>query len=200
DGHDHSATPPLDTIPSAAPVRGILTADDPNATSSQLSNNQEDNVSGQGGKASVQASPFTYDFNQLWTQFSGMADNTYNGSQAWSGVNSAYGSYTNPKVTVVNGNLVCTGSWTGGGILIVNGNLDMRGGSQFTGVVICLGDIDFAGGGPADVAHVLGGVIYQGTIVNASTIHGSADVYYSSEAVNAANTVGRYTLSWWRER
>jgi hypothetical protein len=200
DGHDHSATPPLDTIPSAAPVRGILTADDPNATSSQLSNNQEDNVSGQGGKASVQASPFTYDFNQLWTQFSGMADNAYNGSQAWSGVNSAYGSYTNPKVTVVNGNLVCTGSWTGGGILIVNGNLDMRGGSQFTGVVICLGDIDFAGGGPADQAHVVGGLIYQGTMVNASRVHGSADIYYSTDAVNAANTVGRYTLSWWRER
>ena len=85
-------------------------------------------------------------------------------------------------------------------LLVVNGNLDMRGGSAFTGVVVCLGDVDFAGGGSSDLAHVTGGLIYQGTVVNSSRMHGSSDVYYSTEAINAANSVGHYTLSWWRER
>jgi len=200
DGHDHAATPPLDTIPGAPPVAGVMSMGGTTGVSDNLSNNQVDNVSGSGGNGSIQQSPFTYNFNGLWAQFSGMADNSLNGNQAWSGSSPTYGSLTNPKVTAVNGNLACTGNWTGGGILIVNGNLDMRGGSSFSGVVICLGDVDLAGGGSSDIAHILGGLIYQGTVVNASDVHGSADVYYSTEAVNAANAVGRYTLSWWRER
>jgi len=200
DGHDHAATPPLDTIPGAAPVRGILSLGPSTDVTANLSSNQQDNVTGTGGDNSVQQSAFTYDFNKLWSQFSGMADNSYNGNQSWSGSSSGYGSLDDPKVTVVNGNLQITGGWTGGGVLIVNGNLDMRGASQFAGVVICMGDVDFAGGGPSDQAHVVGGLIYQGTMVNASRLHGSSDIYYSTQAVNAANMVGRYTLSWWRER
>jgi hypothetical protein len=198
DGHDHAATPPLDTIPGAPPVPGILTKGP--VTDVTMAQNQEDNVSGAVPSGSVAQSPSTYDFNALWAKLSSMADNSYTGDQNWSGASATYGSLTNPKVTAVTGNLTATGGWAGGGILIVNGNLDMRGGSQFTGVVICLGDVDFAGGGPADQAHVVGGLIYQGTVINNSTVHGSADVYFSTEAINAANTVGRYTLSWWRER
>ena len=198
DGHDHHATAPLDTVAGATPTPGVLTKG--SVSDVTIVGNQADNVNGAGGDGSVQQSPFTYDFNAMWAQFSTMADNFSNADQSWSGVSSTYGSLNNPKVTAVNGNLVTTGGWTGGGILIVNGNLDMRGGSQFTGVVICMGDIDLAGGGPADQAHITGGLIYQGTVVNSSTVHGSADVYYSTEAINAAQSVGRYTLSWWKER
>jgi hypothetical protein len=200
DGHDHAATPPLDTIPAAPSVSGVLSRGATSDVTSHMNPGQEDNVSGTNGDASVQQSTFNYDFNALLSQFSGMADNAYNGAQNWSGSTPMYGSLTNPKVTVVNGNLTCTGNWSGGGVLVVNGNLDMRGGSQFTGVVICLGDVDFAGGGASDLAHVVGGLIYQGTVANNSRLHGSADVYYSTQAVNAANGVGRYSLSWWRER
>jgi hypothetical protein len=198
DGHDHGATPPLDTIPGALAVPGILTQGPTSDVT--MDQYQEDNVSGSSAAASVGQSPTTYDFNALWTKFSTMADNSYTGDQNWSGASPTYGSLDDPKVTAVDGNLTATGGWAGGGILIVNGNLTMAGGSQYTGVVIVLGDIDFAGGGPADEAHVVGGLIYQGTIVNASAVHGSADVYFSTEAINAANSIGRYTLSWWRER
>jgi len=200
DGHDHGATAPLDTIPGAPSVRGILSQGSPSDIANNLSFNQHDNVSGTGGNSSVQQYSFTYNFNQMWSQFSGMADNSFTGAQAWSGSDPSYGSLTNPKVTVVNGNLSCTGNWTGGGILVVNGNLDMRGASQFTGVVIVMGDINFAGGGPADQAHVVGGLLFQSTAIGASVLSGSADIYYSTQAINAANAVGRYTLSWWRER
>lgn len=198
DGHDHAATAPYDTLTGAPTAPAVITK---NAiTDLPLAFNQVDNVSGEGGNGSVQQSTFTYDFNSIYTQMSQMADYSFTGSQSFASSTPTYGTYANPKVTVVNGNLSCGGNWTGGGILVVNGNLSMGGGCQFTGVVVCLGDVNIAGGGPSDIAHILGGLIYQGTVVNGSSVGGSANVYYSSEAVNAANSVGRYTLSWWRER
>jgi len=83
---------------------------------------------------------------------------------------------------------------------MVNGTLAMGGGCTFKGIVIATGDVTLSGGGPADVARIVGGVIYQGTLVNASKTAGSARIYYSSEAVNSALTLNRYTLAWWRER
>ena len=198
DGHDHAATAPYDTIPGASPTPGVLSegpTSDVTMTGGQL-----DNVSGVGGDASVQHSTFTYDFNALWSRMSSMADNSFTGNQGWSGTAPQFGSLNNPKITAVNGNLQTTGGWTGGGILIVNGNLDMRGGSMFTGIVIVMGDMDLAGGGPADQAHIIGGILYQSTVVDASRVHGSADVFFSTEAINAAQMLARYTLAWWRER
>jgi hypothetical protein len=198
DGHDHAATAPYDTLTGASAAPAVLTK---NAiTDFPLAFNQQDNVSGDGGNASVEQSTFTYDFNSIYSQVSQMSDYSFTGSQSFTSSTPDYGSYANPKVTVVNGNLSCAGNWTGGGLLVVNGNLSMGGGCQFTGVVVCLGDVSIAGGGPSDIAHILGGLIYQGTVVNGSSVGGSANVYYSSQAVNAANSVGRYTLSWWRER
>ena len=198
DGHDHAATAPYDTIPGASPTPAVLC--EGTTSDVTISGGQEDNVSGLGGNASVQQSAFTYDFNALWSKFSAMADNSYTGDQAWAGSTPAFGSLNDPKVTVVNGNLNTTAMWTGGGILVVNGNLDMRGGSQFTGIVIVMGDMDLAGGGPADQAHIVGGILYQSTVVDASRVRGSADVFFSTEAINAAQTLAKYTLAWWRER
>jgi hypothetical protein len=198
DGHDHAATAPYDTITGASPVPGVLTEGP--ATDFPITGNQADNVSGDGGDGSVQHSPISYDFNALWAQLSAMADNSYTGDQGWSGVSSTYGSLNNPKVTAVNGNLDLTGGWTGGGILVVNGNLKMAGGSAFYGIVVCLGDIDIAGGASGDEAHVTGGLIYQGTVVDQNKFGGSSSIFFSTEAINAAQTLARYTLAWWRER
>ena len=198
DGHDHAATAPYDTLTGAPPTPAILTKN--SSSDVALAINQMDNVQGAGGYGSVQQSTFTYDFNSIYSQMSQMADYTLTGSQTFTNSSPSYGSYNDPKITVVNGNLSCGGNWTGGGVLVVNGNLSMGGGCQFTGVVICLGDVAIAGGGVSDIAHILGGLIYQGTVVNNSSIGGSADVYYSSQAVNAAQNLARYTLSWWRER
>ncbi len=198
DGHDHAATAPYDTLTGAASTPGILTRGP--VTDVPLTANQMDNVSGTGGDASVQQSPFRYDFNALWSRLVPMADYSFNGAQSFSGSSPSYGSYTNPKITVVNGNLSTTGGWTGGGILIVNGNLDMGGASQYTGIVICMGDVSLGGGGPADLAHIAGGLLFQGTMVSGARVSGSADVYYSSQAINAAQSLAPYSLAWWRER
>ena len=198
DGHDHAATAPYDTVAGATPVAAVLTngpVTDVPMTSSQL-----DNVSGVGGDASVQRSIFAYDFNALWSSLSTRADNSFTGDQSFSGSSPAYGDLGHPKVTAVNGNLACTANWTGGGILIVNGNLTMGGGSSFTGIVICLGDVKIGGGSSGDVAHVTGGLLFQGTVVEDNKLGGSSSMYFSTEAINAAQTLARYTLAWWRER
>lgn len=198
DGRDHYAAAPNDTIPGAAPAPAVLT--EGAVSDASLSTNQQDNVLGEGGENSVQHSNYTYDFNQIWTQLNGMADYKVTGPVTFGSSTPSYGSYSNPKVTVVNGNLSINGTWTGGGILMVNGNLAMGGGCQFKGIVVATGDLTMTGGGPADVARIIGAVIYQGTMVNASSFGGSGRIWYSSEAINSALNVNRYTLAWWRER
>lgn len=198
DGHDHYATSPFDTIPGAPPAPAVLTEGP--TTDAMLAPMQQDNVYGAGGDNSVQHSSYTYDFNQIQAQLTNMADYTFTGPVTWGNGTPSYGSLTDPKVTVVNGNLTVNGSWTGGGILFVNGNLAMGGGCQFKGIVVATGDLTMTGGGPADVARILGAIIYQGTMVDNSTFSGSGRVWYSTEAINAALNVSRYTLAWWRER
>jgi hypothetical protein len=197
DGHDHLAAAPFDTLAGAA-VQGVLTEGP--ASDATLLGNQQNNVTGVSGDNSVQHSNYTYDFNQLWTQLSGMADYSFTNPGTWGNSEPSYGSLTNPKVTAVNGNLTINGTWTGGGILMVNGNVTMGGGAMFTGIVVATGDVTLGGGGPADVARIIGSVIYQGSLVNNSKTGGSARVFFSSEAINSAMNVSRYTLSWWRER
>jgi hypothetical protein len=198
DGHDHYATSPYDTITGAPSVPGVMT--EGATTDASLSGSQADNVLGEGGEASIQHSTFTYDFVQLWNQLSGMADFKEAGPLTYGSSTPPHGTLADPKVTVVDGGLTINGTWQGAGILMVNGNLAMGGGCTFKGIVIATGDVTLSGGGPADVARIVGGIIYQGSLVDASKTAGSGRVYYSSEAVNSALTLNRYTLAWWRER
>jgi len=198
DGHDHNATSPYDTIAGAPPVPAVMT-EGPTADAT-LGGNQLDNVTGEGGDASVQHSAFTYDFVQLWGQLSGMADFKDTGPLTYGSSTPPHGTLTDPKVTIVDGGLTVNGTWQGAGILMVNGNLAMGGGCTFKGIVIATGDVVLTGGGPADQARIVGGIIYQGSLVNGSKTAGSGRIYYSSEAVNSALTLNRYTLAWWRER
>lgn len=198
DGNDHDMNAPYDTIPGATPVAGIQTLGP--TTDVPLSLGQENNVLGLGGTASVQQSPFEYDFNAILAAAGDMVDHKLPGETSLSSADPALGTAAAPKVTLCDGNLKIAGTWTGAGILIVNGNLTMTGGSQFNGVVIVLGDIKIAGGGPADLAHIVGGLIYQGTAIEDGSVGGAGRVYYSSSAVNNALLLSRYRLSSWRER
>ena len=198
DGHDHDADAPFDTIPNGNSVKAVLTEGAPSDAPFTLQ--QQDNIIGAGGNGSVAQSPFTYDFNALWTNLSVAADQKFTGATTLTSSSPDIGTLDNPKITVVNGDLTVQGTWQGAGILMVNGTLSMGGGSMFKGIVIATGDARLAGGGPADVARILGSVIYQGSLVNASTQGGSSRVFWSSEAVQNAMNMGKYTLSWWRER
>jgi hypothetical protein len=199
DGHDHQMTAPYDTVPNAKPAKGILTRGPKSDV--EMTINQQDNVTGEGGEASVAQATFDYDFNALWNTLSATAQYSYTGNQNWTGPgNPAAGTLAEPAITVVKGDLGTKGNWVGYGILMVNGNLDMQGGSQFNGIVICTGTADLAGGGPADVAHIVGSVIANGVTSTDNKTGGAARVFYSSQAINQALTLNRYTLAWWRER
>lgn len=198
DGYDHTLASPYDTIPGAKPAKGILTKGP--KTDVSFGPNQEDNVVGDGGTGSVAQSAFEYDFDGLWSSLSITAQNSFTGNQTWSSSTPKYGTVAEPAITVCKGNLGIKGTWSGSGILMVDGDLSMQGGSVFQGIVICTGNLDLAGGGPADLAHVIGSVIAKGTISSSNTTGGSARVYYSSQAINNALTLNRYTLAWWRER
>lgn len=198
DGNDHQMSAPYDTVPNAKPATGILTKGP--KTDVSMTVNQEDNVTGAGGEASVAQSTFDYDFDALWNTLSSTAQNSYTGNQNWTSTSPQAGTLAEPAITVVKGDLGIKGTWRGYGILMVNGNLDMQGGSQFNGIVICTGQVSLAGGGPADVAHIVGSVIAKGSISTSNTTGGAARVFYSSQAVNNALTLNRYTLAWWRER
>ncbi|HSQ59260.1 MAG TPA: pilus assembly PilX N-terminal domain-containing protein [Acidobacteriota bacterium] len=198
DGRDHEMTAPYDTIPDAPAVPAIMTEGP--TTDAPLDAGQENNVIGAGGDGSVYQSPFTYDFNQILAQAGGMVDYKLAGGTSLASSDPPLGSLLNPKLTLCDGNLDISGTWSGAGILVVNGNLKMTGGCQFTGIVVCLGDLSLAGGGPADVAHIIGGLIYQGTVIDDSSVGGAGRVRYSSGAVNNALRLSRYTLASWRER
>ncbi len=198
DGHDHDADAPYDTISSAPGVRAILTEGQTSDATLQIQ--QQDNVTGTEGDNSVDKASYTYDFNALWTSLTAAADKSFTGNTTFTSGSPTLGTLDQPMVTTVQGDLSVQGAWNGAGILMVNGSLTMGGGSSFSGIVIVTGDIRVAGGGPADVARILGGVIYQGSLVNASALGGSARVFYSSEAVNAALAMGKYTLASWHER
>ena len=198
DGHDHDADAPFDTIPNGNSVKGVLTKGPKSDAPFTLQ--QQDNIVGAGGNGSVDQSPFTYDFNALWANLLSAADRSFTGATTLTSASPDVGTLSDPKIMVVNGDLTVQGQWQGAGILMVNGNLNMGGGSMYKGIVIATGDVRLAGGGPADVARILGSVIYQGSLINASTSGGSSRVFWSSEAVTTALSMSKYTLSWWRER
>jgi hypothetical protein len=198
DGHDHDADAPYDTISGAPQVEALLTKG-PKSDAS-LQTQQQDNVTGSGGDNSVDQATYTYDFNALWTSLTAAADKSFTGNTSFTTSSPVLGTLDQPMVTTVKGDLTVQGTWNGAGILMVNGSLNIGGGSTYTGIVIVTGDIRVAGGGPADAARILGGVIYQGSLVNASALGGSARVFYSSEAINSALAMGKYTLASWHER
>ena len=198
DGHDHAMTSPYDTITGAPPVKGILTKGPKSDV--EMTINQQDNVTGEGGEASVEQSTFTYDFDAMWSTLSVVAQYSFTGNATWSSSTPSYGTLTEPAITTFKGDLGIKGTWQGAGVLMVDGNLEMQGGSVFRGIVICTGTLSLAGGGPADLAHVVGGVISKGVTATDNSTGGAARVFYSSQAVNNALTLNRYTLAWWRER
>ncbi len=198
DGHDHYATFPYDTIPGSPPAVGVL-SQGPTSTIT-LGGFQTDNVMGAGGNGSVAQSTFSYNFNLLWSQLSASADYSFTGDQTFANTTPSYGSLSSPKVTVVNGNLSLGGGWVGGGILMVNGNLSMGGHATYGGIVVVTGNAYIAGSGSGDYGTILGALICQSNLINNSSVGGNANVFYSSQAINRALSVGKYTLSWWREK
>jgi len=90
-----------------------------------------------------------------------------------------------PTTTIAyrNGNVKFAGNSRGAGILVVTGNLTITGNFRYDGVIIVLGKVDNSAG----TAQVYGSIV-QGPNGGAITFKGTADVRYSSEAIDLANS------------
>src|SRR5262249_40516197 len=74
-----------------------------------------------------------------------------------------------------------TGNVDGCGVMIVNGNLDLHGTTTFRGLIIVKGTLSVSGN-----ALVYGSVWTEGVNM---TVGGNGQIYYSSQAMQLANTV-----------
>ena len=194
DGHDHSATAPYDTVAGSPSLPGIATPNDPNAISGNLNAQQQDNVEGSGSDPSVQSSSYNLDLQAMADAWSQLADLTYNGSLN-NPSTAGWGSLTTLKIVHVKGDLSLQGSNSGAGVLIIDGDFHLGGTFNYNGVIICLQNVDVVGGGSAK--NIVGCLMVQGTLSDATNVNGNVKVLYSSEMISKLYSLTRYEVSSW---
>ncbi|MBI4447000.1 MAG: hypothetical protein HY645_13985 [Acidobacteria bacterium] len=134
-----------------------------------------------------------------------VADARYDGNTSLSGQNIQLGTDSNPKVTVVYGDLYIGGSGSGYGLLVVTGELNCQGDFTYEGLVLALGEglIQYGSGtlfGAAfavNYVEVLPGQYVFG--IPKFTVAGSTDIYYKSASVRMALSLLPLKLLSWRE-
>lgn len=120
------------------------------------------------------------DLDELVSYYAGIADLTFSGGN-FSSAN--WGTKDNPVVVYVNGNIYFGGNSVGYGVLAINGSLSMGGNPEWYGLIIASGGesliIDASFGSPT-----IYGALHIGASVTELTLKGSADIFYSSEALD----------------
>lgn len=101
-----------------------------------------------------------------------------------------------PSIYYREGDLALSGNLTGSGLLVVTGALRITGRVSFQGVIVVLGELDNSAG----TMEIMGGLL-TGDSSSGFRIAGTADIKYSSEAVDLANkAAGRYVaFNGWQE-
>ncbi|NNE35042.1 MAG: hypothetical protein HKN13_07400 [Rhodothermales bacterium] len=144
-----------------APIYGVM-ANTPDVANEVLSSMSADNIVGQGGVASVSNGIDMGWYHDLYTSAMSSAS-LITPSAPYSGV---YGSTSDPKVVLINGDFVPTGSFSGAGLLIVgDGDVNILDSFSWEGlVVIRRADV-------ADISIDLGGntVIHGGLVAMEAT-------------------------------
>jgi hypothetical protein len=162
-----------------------------------LGNNALNNITGLGGTPSIRVKNTGINWKEYSDLLAFSADITlgtgiYNGGQL--------GTYSNPKITLVNGNATFNGNCSGSGILVVNGDLTIKGTFDFRGIIIAYKEAtiktDLNGNGK-----VIGSLIVSGNAVDMNISNGTFKALYSKEALDNARLnlkSSRFAiLSWW---
>lgn len=190
----------MDGSPGAEPSVPGIAVDDP-ADSAFIINELKPKISGEikgeGGTPSVKSITDTTDWMQITQDLIFAADTTLITGTYTTG--SVFGTASKPIITFVNGDISFSGSATGNGIMVINGNVSMSGNFTYYGIIVVFGKSSIS-------TQITGnGGIYGSTILvgDAIDIHstGNASFYYSSQAVNNAQTnlkSSRFLImSWW---
>ena len=124
------------------------------------------------------------DLSDLVEYYAGLADLSYIGG-SFNGV--SWGTQENPVIVYSNGNTTFGGSSVGYGVLAINGSLTMTGNPTWYGLIIASGGeslvIDASVGNPT-----IYGALHIGATVTELELKGTADIFYSSEAINMVRT------------
>lgn len=199
DGND---TNPDGTEGDGAAVAGISTTGDPDDIIDQLSNQQEDNVLGDGGDPSV-ATTDPIDLQFYIDLYKGAADIKFTESTHYTG---DLGSEPDGHFAITHavGTLKLSGGGQGAGLLLVEGNLVITGGWDYVGVVIVTGQVIFRGGGGGK--RVFGTCLVGGDVVDNSNnsedleLSGTVDIIYSTAAqASVGDATSTFTLFGWQE-
>ncbi|HKB14543.1 MAG TPA: hypothetical protein VKF62_00675 [Planctomycetota bacterium] len=190
----------------SSPVYGIAIDGATSLVTSQLGQNQRDNVTGVGGWPSITTwSPGTPGWLQgIVDLMEPLAHNHFvNYPSVYSGSlgNAAAGDYliTHSQGTLRVGG---TGGSSGAGVLCVEGDLEISGSFSYVGYVFVTGKIRMTGGGSG--SDIRGAVFVGGDVQQSNTtgggafdasIAGSIDLLYSSEGLaNVRAALGRYQV------
>jgi hypothetical protein len=163
-----------------------------------LKKNTANNITGKGGGTpNVSVYDYGIDWAGISSQIAFSADITLGSGNYNTGT---FGTYSEPKITLINGDAEFNGNLSGSGIMVVNGDLTIRGTFEYTGMIIAYKEskikTELNGTGS-----VIGSLIVSGNAVDMNISNGTFNALYSPEALkNAALNLksSRFRiLSWW---
>ncbi len=206
-GNDHN----LDgTAGPRPPVPGIATKTATNTAEamSSLSNQQRDNVQGQGyvpgnppspSIMTVGSAPSIAPTNQLINDLLALGPtyvDTVHGTNITG--NKTYGTSTAPRITHFDGGglTIGAGNVDGNGIMIVEGDLKVLGTFSFNGLILVRGVTTIGDDVTGGLTQIGGNATLYGSIWSENLslkVTGSAIVNYSSQALAYANQASNYT-------
>jgi hypothetical protein len=196
DGNDRN----IDDSPGPeAPMPGIA-VDDPNDSAYVINTIKPkiaNSIEGLGGDPSVHTTVDNTNWEQVTKDLIFAADYTLPTGTYTTGT--VLGTFADPKITFVNGDVDFSGTATGSGIMIINGDVYMSGEFTYFGMLIVYGQSSI------ETTLVGNGGLYGSTVIVGSEVDikstGTAGFYYSSQAINNAKVnlkSSRFEiLSWW---
>ena len=196
DGNDRN----IDDSPGPeSPMPGIA-VDDPGDSAYVINNLKSkiaNDIEGLGGSPSVRAVGDTTNWQEVAENLIFSADITVPTGTYSTGT--VLGTFAEPKITYVTGDVDFSGTATGNGILIINGNVTMSGQFTYYGMLIVYGQSSIT-------TNIVGnGGIYGSTALVGDNVDikstGNASFFYSSQAISNSQInlkSSRFEiLSWW---
>ncbi len=196
DGNDRN----IDDSPgSESPMPGIA-VDDPSDSAYVINNLKPqivNDIDGLGGSPSVHAVYDSTNWQEVAENLIFAAD--YSLSSGTYTTGTVLGTFAEPKITYVTGDVHFSGTATGSGIMIINGDVTMSGQFTYYGMLIVYGQSSIK----TDIVG-LGG-IYGSTALVGNNVDikatGNASFFYSSQAISNAQInlkSSRFEiLTWW---
>jgi len=157
-------------------------------------------IQGTGAEPSIAvSSDTTTDLSAIVRYFAAIADQSLSNCSSLD-----EGSESSPTIAHIDGDCSMSGNLEGFGVLVIEGSLTMRGRVSWNGLVIVVGEssMEFDASGTPSIF----GALLLGAPTTELSMSGTADLYYSSEAIQMVQTglenSGRNRrflsdISWW---